>query len=266
MTARDRLIVALDVGSVDDALRIVDELADVRSFKVGWRLLMAGLRSGGLDRLWKEVTSGPRTVFVDLKVPDIGNTVASVVGDLADDPAVRFLTLHESLQGRHIAAAKAARGGRETPYLLTVPFVSSLDADDLAAISPADAARGMTLDEWILGRAEAAIASGCDGVIASGDAIALCRGRWPKDATPRVWIVSPGIRPAGAGTDDHKRSTTPAAAIAAGADYLVVGRPVLNAPDRAAATAAVVDEIDEALGAPSPTSGAIPGGRIPSSR
>ena len=124
---------------------------------------MAGLRSGGLDRLWKEVTSGPRTVFVDLKVPDIGNTVASVVGDLADDPAVRFLTLHESLQGRHIAAAKAARGGRETPYLLTVPFVSSLDADDLAAIAPADAARGMTLDEWILGRAEAAIAHGCDG-------------------------------------------------------------------------------------------------------
>ena len=78
----------------------------------------------------------------------------------------------------------------------------------------------MSLDEWILGRAEAAIASGCDGVIASGDAIALCRGRWPKDVTPRVWIVSPGIRPAGAGTDDHKRSTTPGAAIAAGADYL----------------------------------------------
>ena len=88
MTGQERLIVALDVGIVDDALRIVDELAGVRVFKVGWRLLMAGLRSGGLDRLWREVTGGARTVFVDLKVPDIGNTVASVVGDLADDPAV----------------------------------------------------------------------------------------------------------------------------------------------------------------------------------
>ncbi|MCY4658359.1 MAG: orotidine-5'-phosphate decarboxylase [Acidobacteria bacterium] len=248
LTGRERLIVALDVGSVDDALRIVDELPDVRCFKVGWRLLMAGLRSGGLDRLWREVTGGGRTVFVDLKVPDIGNTVASVVGDLADDPAVRFLTLHESLQGRDIAAAKAARGARETPYLLTVPFVSSLDAGDLAAIAPAEAARGMTLDQWILGRAESAIGHGCDGVIASGEAIALCRGRWPRDATPRVWIVSPGIRPAGSGTDDHKRSTTPAAAVAAGADYLVVGRPVLNAGDRARAAAAIVQEIDVALG------------------
>lgn len=249
MTGRERLIVALDVGGVDDALRIVDELADVRAFKIGWRVLMAGLRSGGLDRLWRQVTSGGRAVFVDLKVPDIGNTVASVVGDLADDPAVRFLTLHESAQGRDIAAAKAARGARETPYLLTVPFVSSLDAADFPAIAPAEAARGMTLQEWILGRAEAAISNGCDGVIASGDAIALCRGRWPKDAGPRVWIVSPGIRPAGSGTDDHKRSTTPAAAVAAGADYLVVGRPVLNAPDRARAAAAIVREIDDALGA-----------------
>ena len=249
MTGRERLIVALDVGSVDDGLRIVDELADVRVFKVGWRLLMAGLRSGGLDRLWRQVTSGGRTVFVDLKVPDIGNTVASVVGDLADDPAVRFLTLHESLQGRDIAAAKAARGTRRTPYLLTVPFVSSLDASDFPAIAPAEAARGMTLEEWILGRAEAAIAHGCDGVIASGGAIALCRARWPRDATPRVRIVSPGIRPAGSGTDDHKRSTTPGAAIAAGADYLVVGRPVLNASDRARAADAIVQEIDDALGA-----------------
>ena len=249
MTGRDRLIIALDVGIVDDALRIVDELGDVRAFKVGWRVLMAGLRSGGLDRLWRQVTSGGRTVFVDLKVPDIGNTVASVVGDLAGDPAVRFLTLHESAQGRDIAAAKAARGSRETPYLLTVPFVSSLDAKDLSAIAPAEAAQGMTLDQWILGRAEAAIDHGCDGVIASGDAIALCRGRWPREATPCVWIVSPGIRPAGSGTDDHKRSTTPAAAIAAGADYLVVGRPVLNAPDRVRAAAAIVQEIDDALGA-----------------
>ncbi len=249
MTGRERLIVALDVGSVDDGLQIVDELADVRVFKVGWRLLMAGLRSGGLDRLWRQVTSGGRTVFVDLKVPDIGNTVASVVGDLADDPAVRFLTLHESLQGRDIAAAKSARGTRRTPYLLTVPFVSSLDASDFPAIAPAEAARGMTLEEWILGRAEAAIAHGCDGVIASGGAIALCRARWPRDATPRVRIVSPGIRPAGSGTDDHKRSTTPGAAIAAGADYLVVGRPVLNASDRARAADAIVQEIDDVLGA-----------------
>jgi orotidine-5'-phosphate decarboxylase len=248
LTGADRLIVALDVPSVETARAIVDELTNVRAYKIGWRLLMAGLRARGLVELWEKIAGEGKRIFVDLKVPDIGNTVASVVGDLADDPAVRFLTLHESLQGRDIAAAKAARGTRRTPYLLTVPFVSSLGAADLAAVAPVEAARGMTLDEWILGRAEAAIAHGCDGVIASGDAIALCRARWPRDAAERVRIVSPGIRPAGSGTDDHKRSTTPGAAIAAGADYLVVGRPVLNAPDRAAAAAAIVREIDDALG------------------
>ena len=249
LTGRERLIVALDVDSVDRAARVVDELTNVGVFKIGWRLLMAGLRTRGLADLWERITGEDRAIFVDLKVPDIGNTVADVVRDLASDPHVRFLTLHENMQLRDIARAREARGPGRTPHLLMVPFVSSLDASDFPRIAPSEAAGGMTLNEWILQRAGAALEHGCDGVIASGDAIALCRTRWPRDAERHVLIVSPGIRPAGARADDHKRLTTPADAIAAGADYLVVGRPILNAPDRRRAAADIIQEMDDALGA-----------------
>ena len=247
MKGSERLIVALDVDSVERAARVVDELPDVGAFKIGWRLLMAGLRTRGLAELWERITGADRAIFVDLKVPDIGNTVADVVRDLAADPHVRFLTLHENMQLRDIERARDARGPGRTPNLLMVPFVSSLDASDFPRIAPVEAARGMTLDEWILRRAGAALEHGCDGLIASGDAIGLCRARWPKDAERRVLIVSPGIRPAGSGADDHKRLTTPSDAIAAGADYLVVGRPILNAPDRRRAADTIIQEMDDAL-------------------
>ena len=114
-TGQDRLIVALDVDSIERGAALVDQLRQVRMFKLGWRLLMAGLRTRGLAELWQSITGTGREVFVDLRVPDIGNTVADVVGDLARDSQVRFLTLHENMQARDIERAKAARGDSATP-------------------------------------------------------------------------------------------------------------------------------------------------------
>ena len=245
MTGEDRLIVALDVPNVERARAIVDELANVRAYKIGWRLLMAGLRARGLAELWEKIAGEGKRIFVDLKVPDIGNTVADVVRDLRDDPSILFLTLHQNMPLRDIAMARDAKAGSRWPALLAVPYVSSLDGDDFSRIAPAEAARGVTLDEWIVARTRDALDHGCDGVIASGEAIRLCRETWPRETG--VVIVSPGIRLAGATRDDHRRSTTPAQAIRWGSDYLVVGRPVLNAPDREKAAQAIVDEIDGAV-------------------
>lgn len=252
MTAGDRLIVALDVPNVETAHDVVDELSnDVHTFKIGWRLLMAGLRARGLVELWERIAGADKRIFVDLKVPDIGNTVADVVRDLREDPSIRFLTLHQNMQLRDIAMARDAKAGGG-PALLAVPYVSSLDAGDFSRIAPAEAARGVTLSEWIISRSREAVKHGCDGVIASGEAIRLCRKEWPRETG--VVIVSPGIRPSGASRDDHKRSTTPGQAIRWGADYLVVGRPILKAADRAKAARAIIDEIEEAF--PLPTNSA----------
>ncbi len=248
MTGRDRLIVALDVPSVEIAHAVVDELANVRRYKIGWRLLMAGLRARGLAELWERIAAGGKQIFVDLKVPDIGNTVADVVRDLSDDPSIQFLTLHQNMPPRDIAMARDAKAGSRFPALLVVPYVSSLGAGDFSRIAPAEAARGVSLDEWIIARTRDALDHGCDGVIASGEAIRLCREAWPRETG--VLIVSPGIRPAGAIRDDHKRSTTPTQAIRWGSDYLVVGRPILNAADRAGAAQAIIDEMDAASSSP----------------
>jgi len=180
-------------------------------------------------------------VFVDLKVPgDIANTIAAVI-DLCVTMNVKFLTLSESMPLPAIRSARAARDARHSqdPKLLTVPFLSSLDAADLPSI----AAGENELETFILKRAHAAVEAGCDGMIASGQAIQVCRRAFPSTI-----IVSPGIRAAGASADDHKRHTTPAEAIRLGADYLVVGRPILKAPDPRGAASRIIDEIDAALG------------------
>lgn len=234
LTGRDRLIVALDVPTMDEALRAVERLDNVSFFKVGLQLFM----TGGLLDLLRSLRH--KHVFVDLKVPgDIANTIAAVV-DACVSMNVMFLTLSESMPAPAIAAATAARAakGSPNPKFLTVPYLSSLDADDLTVEA------GGSLEAYILRRARAALAAGCDGVIVSGAAIGLCRQALPADAI----IVSPGIRPAGASTDDHKRSTTPGDAIALGADYLVVGRPILKHSSPRDEAERIIDDIDRALG------------------
>ena len=232
LTGKDRLIVALDVPSAEDALRLVEQLDNVSFFKVGWQLFIAGNLPWLLGQL------RTKHLFVDLKVPgDIGNTIRSVV-EQCTVMDVKLLTLSESMPPAAIATARAARGNRSEPRLLTVPYLSSMDEEDLQA-----GVRSTSLDDHIRRRAVAAMAAGCDGVIASGQAIKICRDALGDSAL----IVSPGIRPAGAAADDHKRHTTPAEAIRLGADYLVVGRPIRNDSDPRGAAQRVIGEIDAAL-------------------
>jgi orotidine-5'-phosphate decarboxylase len=248
LRGKDRLIVALDVSSAADAMALVDNLDNVSFFKLGWQLFMTGVMTGDLKMVLELLVH--KNVFVDLKVPgDIDNTVSAVVDFCIDLKNVKFLTLSEGMPLKTIAAASATRRAKnsENPKLLTVPLVSSLDATDLRDI----AGDGVVMEQYVLARARAALGAGCDGVIASGDAIRLCRSSLPRETL----IVSPGIRPTGSSTDDHKRHTTPTEAIRSGADYLVVGRPITRDPNPRSAAQRVIDEIDAALDPPRSSSG-----------
>jgi orotidine-5'-phosphate decarboxylase len=136
---------------------------------------------------------------------------------------------------------KSAREARQSalPRFLIVPYLSSLDAGDLPGVVTGESG----LETYILRCAHDALQAGCDGIIASGEAIRFCRAAFPRPTL----IVSPGIRPRGASANDHKRQTTPAEAIRLGADYLVVGRPILKDPDPRAAAERIIAEIDAAL-------------------
>jgi orotidine-5'-phosphate decarboxylase len=233
LSGKESLIVALDVPSVDAALRMVDSLDNVSFFKVGLQLFL----TGELPRLLEALRQ--KKLFVDLKVPgDIANTISSVI-DLCVHMGVKFLTLSESMPLSAIRVAKSVRDNRSStnPQLLTVPFLSSLDRSDLMATTGQD-----DVKNHIITRAGAALAAGCDGIIASGQEINLCRRSFP-DTT----IVSPGIRPFGSSSDDHKRFTTPREAILLGANYLVVGRPILKSPDPRRSAEEIITEIDRAI-------------------
>ncbi len=232
--AGDRLIFALDVPTREEALRLVDELDGVVSFyKVGLELLM----SGALEELLGKLKG--KRVFVDLKLPDdIGETVRRAV-QVSARHQVKFITLSASVDEKTIAAAVEGRRPFPDPKILFLSFLSSLDSADYARRHQAPAEG---FEAHILDRSSRALSAGCDGLIASGEAIRLLRHRFPGTI-----IVSPGIRPQGSTPDDHSRFTTPARAIELGADYLVVGRPIRNAPRRPEAAQAIIDEIDRAL-------------------
>ena len=250
-TAKEALIVALDVPTVDEALASVEALGDsVSFFKVGLQLFI----TGELPRLLQALRH--KDIFVDLKVPgDISNTIASVI-DFCVKTQVRFLTLSESMPPAAIAAARSARDkhGSKVPQLLTVPFLSSLDRSDLIAMTGSD-----DVNAIVQQRAGRALQAGCDGIIASGDVIGLCRKTFPEAV-----IVSPGIRPLGTNPDDQKRFTTPGEAILLGSDYLVVGRPILKNDSPARMAKEIIAEIDKAMtqrdraSADSPYSAAAP--------
>ncbi len=237
MKPQDRIIVALDVPTHADARKLVDDLDGLVSFyKVGLELLMAGGLSDLLRTLVKE-----NQVFVDLKLPDdISATVKSVVR-LASEMGVRFLTLSQTVGPATIRAAAEGRGDRTSPELLWVPWISSLDQADFAEQT------GRNPSEFrkdVVRRAKAAKSGGIDGFIVSGQEIALLRKEFPE-----ATLVSPGIRPAWASKDDHKRTCTPAQAFQLGANYIVVGRPIRDAggrEGRRAAAQRIIDEVVEA--------------------
>lgn len=230
---RDRIIFALDVATKDEASRLVDELEGLISFyKVGLELLI----SGGTDELLRRLSRNHR-VFVDLKLPnDIPETVKRAV-HVAADQGASFLTLSSSVTPTTIRAALEGRGQKTTPKLLYVPLLSSEDRSELVA----GAGDRTGFERAFVGRAENARAAGADGFIVSGQEIRLLRARFPE-----ATLVSPGIRPAGSATNDHKRSATPAEAVRLGADYLVVGRPIRDATDRRAAAERIIAELGSA--------------------
>ena len=228
MEPRDRLIVALDVPSVDAAQSVVVSLGDSVSFyKIGYQLAFAG----GLDYAPKLVQSGKR-VFLDLKLHDIGNTVAAGVKSVAR-LGTSFLTVHAFPQVMH-AAVEARESGLR---ILAVTVLTSLSDADLAK-----AGYAATVRELALLRAEQACEIGVDGIVCSPEEVATLRGAVKN----KLVLVTPGIRPAGADAGDQKRIATPGNAINAGADYLVVGRPIIAASDPRAAAEAIVAEIARA--------------------
>jgi orotidine-5'-phosphate decarboxylase len=222
---RDRLIVALDVSSIEAAQALVARLGDTVSFyKIGYQLAFAG----GLAYAQTLTTAGNR-VFIDLKLHDIGNTVAAGVKSVARLGA-SFLTVHAYPQT--MKAAVEAREGNLR--ILAVTVLTSFNDADLAA-----AGYGSSVPALVAARAAQARDIGVDGVVCSAEEAAKVRAI----VGGRLALVTPGIRPAGADAGDQKRIATPAAAIAAGTDYLVVGRPIIAAPDPKSAAEAIVAEI-----------------------
>lgn len=230
MTARDRLIVALDVPRADDARALVDRIGDAASFyKIGLELLYAG----GAD-LARELIAAGNKVFLDAKLLDIPNTVERATANIAKLGA-RFLTVH-GIDRKTLDAALKGRGASDLK-LLTVTVLTSLSRADLTE-------QGIDQEPAALAQQRAKLAreAGFDGVVCSAQEAAAIR----KLVGPDTLIVTPGIRPAGADAGDQARVMTPARAIEAGADYIVVGRPVTKAGDPRAAAAAIVQEIETA--------------------
>lgn len=230
--ARDRLILALDVPSSADAERLMDRVQDQITFvKVGLELYTAA----GPEMVQRLIKRGKR-VFLDLKFLDIEETVRRATERVAA-MGVEFLTIHANRK----ALGAAVKGRGQSPLkLLAVTVLTNFDSHDLK-----DMGIQHTVPELVTARALLASEMGCDGVVASGEEPGVLR---PK-LGPRFLIVTPGVRPGGKDVDDHARATTPTQTIAAGADYLVVGRPIRSAADSAAAAAAVLAEMQAAFDA-----------------
>jgi orotidine-5'-phosphate decarboxylase len=227
---RERLIVALDVSTAAAAQKIVSAVGDsARTYKVGMQLYTAE----GPALVRDLVTSG-RRVFLDLKFHDIPNTVSAAVREAAE-LGVNMLTIHAAGGSRMLrTAVDAARAVNPALLVLGVTVLTSLDQNAVEEIG----FHGALSDE-VLRLAKLALAGGCHGVVASARETARVRAELGSNFA----IVNPGIRPAGAAHADQARVVTPAEAIAAGASYIVVGRPITEAPDPSAAAQKILAQI-----------------------
>ncbi|HYN14479.1 MAG TPA: orotidine-5'-phosphate decarboxylase [Terriglobales bacterium] len=233
MRPEDRLIVALDVSSATEAQRIVPALGPaVSTYKVGNQLFTS--EGPGVVR---ELVAADKKVFLDLKFHDIPNAVAGGVRSAAA-LGVSMLTVHAAGGSAMLRAAmEAALQTPKPPIILAVTVLTSLSDADLQEIGIA----GRTRDHALI-RATLARNCGCDGIVASPHEARAIR----QDLGSRFVIVTPGIRPAGSGKGDQSRVNTPGEAIAAGADYLVVGRPITEAADPCRAAEGILREIERA--------------------
>jgi len=233
---RDYIIFPLDVASEDDAKRLVELLADrVGMFKVGLELFVRC----GPDIVSFIHSAGSAAVFLDLKLHDIPATVSRAMAGIAE-LHVKLTTVHCGESPRMLQAAVAASGGQVGVLGITV--LTSVSAADIAASGFPDDLAG-DISRLVLRRAQMARTAGCAGVVCSGLEVRAIKEHIGRD----FLAVTPGIRPAwvAGGADDQMRRATPAEALAAGADYLVIGRPIRDARDPRAAALEVAAEIAE---------------------
>ncbi|MDX1001130.1 orotidine-5'-phosphate decarboxylase [Sinorhizobium medicae] len=230
MSARDRLIVGLDLPTLAEAEKIVSALGEeVLFYKIGYQLAFAG----GLD-FARDLAASGKQVFLDMKLLDIDNTVAKGVENIVK-MGVSMLTLHAYPKAMK-SAVEAARGSNLC--LLAVTVLTSMDEQDVMG-----AGYNYDPQSLVLRRAEQAHAAGMGGIVCSAAEAAAVR----KIIGGDMALVTPGIRPAGAEKGDQKRVMTPADALAAGSSHLVVGRPIVAAPDPLAASRAILAEMESAL-------------------
>lgn len=232
----DRIIIALDVPTKEAGIELVGRLPDARTFKVGLELFTA---EG--PALFRQLKVLRKDIFLDLKLHDIPNTVSGAVRS-AMTHGVQMMTLHTS-GGREMmakaaetarAAAEAAKGPK--PLLLGVTVLTSLKGADLDEVG-----QGADMASQVLRLAGLAKAAGLDGVVCSPQEIEVLRREFGRELV----IVTPGIRPAWAAAQDQKRIMTPAEAVARGADYLVIGRPITGAPSPNEAFLRIVEDLDQ---------------------
>jgi orotidine-5'-phosphate decarboxylase len=229
MSADDRLIVAMDVPNAIEGLQLAQTLGDaVNFYKIG----LGMLTGGGLALANELKDEHGKRIFLDMKLFDIGATVEAAVRGLAQFD-LDFLTVHGD---PHVVRAAAEGKGGKDMKILAVTILTSLDRGDLDA----SCIKAGEVTDLVQERAGIALSNGADGVIASPQEAALIRAL--PEAEGKL-IVTPGVRPAGAELGDQKRVTTPAQAIASGADHVVVGRPVWQAADPRAAALAIRDEL-----------------------
>ncbi len=229
---KDRLIVALDVPTPEEARKLIQELGgNVGVYKIGLELLFAG----GVPLMENLLNYGHK-VFIDAKLLDIGNTVERAVRNVSRLGAT-FLTIHGT-DRKTMDAAVRGRGNSSTK-LLAITVLTNLQQHDLEEQGITD----MTGQELVRHRAKMAMDAGFDGVVASGHEANEIR----EDCGPTFNIVTPGIRPKWAETGDQARIMTPKKAIKQGADYLVVGRPITQAVDPLRAAMQIIEEIDKAV-------------------
>jgi orotidine-5'-phosphate decarboxylase len=229
MDARERLIVGLDVPTVGEAETIVSALGeDILFYKIGYQLAFAG----GLE-LARDLAKGGKKVFLDMKLLDIDNTVASAVENIVK-MGMTMLTLHAYPKAMR-AAVEAAKGS--DLCLLGVTVLTSMDDADLK-----EAGYGDDAPSLVARRAEQAKAAGMGGIVCSAEEAAAVR----RIIGPDLALVTPGIRPAGSDKGDQKRVMTPFDAIKAGSSHLVVARPIVKAPDPKVAARAILNEMHAA--------------------
>ncbi len=233
LPAKERLIVALDVPTAQEALEIVKELKDTVSFfKIGLHLQL----DSNLQDLFENLRQGTKGIFIDFKYIDIPATIEGAVR-AASRLKINFITV---MGQSHIVKAAVKGKGNSDIKILAVTLLTGMTQTDMQKEYNTD----VSLEEFIKRRAIEACAKGCDGVISSPKEVGLIRSVIHKD---NFLVVTPGIRPIGAEPDDQKRTATPYDAILNGADYLVVGRPIIQQENKILAARKIIKDMEAAL-------------------